>query len=107
MGKRGSGHSSSRIAQSAQTRAILQGDYPPALKAEMLLAVRGGRQRPRRCLGCGKPGIHADIFVTHESLKVGTHPDRKGFLRYWTCDTCHQQGLTPELEQTLREGLSR
>jgi hypothetical protein len=102
--KQGSGRGGGRITQSAQTREILKGDYPAQLKAEMLLAVKGGRQQKRRCVNCGKAAVHADIFITHEVLKVGSTNDT-GYLRYWTCDRCHSTGLTDELQAKLLESL--
>jgi hypothetical protein len=95
------GRGNGRVTQSAQTREILQGDYPPALKIEMVMATKGGRQQKRKSLACGRPAVHADIFVTHAALQVGAHPGHKGFVRYWTCHRFHAAGLTPELEAKL------
>jgi hypothetical protein len=37
-------------------------------------------------------------------MHVGADPGKGSVVVYWTCDACHQQGLTPTMEQKLLEG---
>jgi hypothetical protein len=76
------------------------------VKKQLILIARGGRQQRRRCLGCGKQGVHCEVYVTYKGMAVGGDTG-EGCVLYWTCPACHQQGLTPALEAMLlarREG---
>jgi len=70
------GRKSGGILPSAAVREALRGDYPPAVKAQLYLSVRGGRQKRQRCLGCGKPGVHCDVYVTFRAMSVAGDPGR-------------------------------
>ena len=98
------GGKSGGILPSAAVREALRGDYPPAVKAQLRLSLRGGRQKRQRCLGCGGVGVHCDVYIKYKAMSVGGDPDGQGILTYWTCGRCHQQGLTSELEAKIREG---
>jgi hypothetical protein len=103
------GRGGGRINPSAEILAALKADseYPPAVKQEIRLAISGGRQRPRRCLGCGAvPAPHIKLYVTYRAMSVAGDPDRKACTMYWTCEHCHAAGLTPELEARLLEILT-
>jgi hypothetical protein len=106
MSKRKGSRGGGAIIPSSQAIAALRGDaYPLHIKAALRLSLRGGRQRRRACLACGKVGVHCEVYVTDRTMSVGGDPDGKGYAIYWSCPGCHQRGLTPELEQKLLEGM--
>jgi len=91
------------IIPSAEALAALRGDdYPPAVKQELRLSQRGGRVRPRRCLGCGASAEHLELYVTYRAMTLGGDADSKACRLYWACGDCHMRGLTPELEARLQ-----
>jgi hypothetical protein len=99
--------SSSHIIPSAAALAALRGDdFPPSIKQALRLSQRGGRQRPRRCLACGAPALHLDIYVTYKVMSVGGATGGRGYMLYWTCSSCNRIGLTEELERKLLEMLT-
>jgi len=89
------------MVSSAQARAWLKEDYPEAVKVQLLLAVRGGRQQKRRCLGCGAVGVYVEVYVPNAIMRPMSEGS-EGIRLYWTCPGCHQRGLTPELEARLQ-----
>jgi hypothetical protein len=100
MSKRGTRHNGAMVS-SAQAREWLKEDYPEAVKVQLLLAVKGGRQQKRRCLACGAKATYVEVYVTNKSMSVGGDEGR-GTRLYWTCPACHELGLTPELEARLK-----
>jgi hypothetical protein len=101
--KRG-GHKNGRIIPSAEALEALKGDdYPAQVKLQLRLSQRGGRQRPRQCLACGKAAAHIELYVKYTTMTVGGNPSGKACKLYWTCEHCHAQGLTESLEHKLIE----
>jgi hypothetical protein len=89
------------MAQSDESRRVLNDDAPEAIKLALRLALRGGRQQRRRCLGCGRVGIHVKVWSPHETWRVEAQ-GRAGVRIYWLCERCHRAGMTPELEAKLQ-----
>jgi hypothetical protein len=90
----------SRTHTTHGARELLRSDYPDRVKLAVRLATRGGRERSRKCICCGRTGVHVDVWIPHTALLVGTETAR-GLRIYWRCEECYQQGLTPELEARL------
>ncbi|SRR6266446_5993023 len=84
-----------------QAREWLRQDLPDAVKTQLLLAVRGGRQQKRQCLGCGGQGVFVEVYVPTAVMRP-MGDEGTGIRVYWTCETCHTRGLTPELEARLQ-----
>ena len=105
MGRR-RGRQSDRIAQSEEAKRLLREDTPEAVKIALRLALRGGRQERRRCLACGKPGIHCKVWSPPEAWHVESQYHGTGIRVYWFCQACQVQygetGLPPELERMLQ-----
>jgi hypothetical protein len=96
------------ILPSAEVLEALKADsdYPPSVKQELRLALRGGRQQKRRCLGCGAtPALNLQLYVTYRGMSVAGEIDRKACTLYWVCDPCRGIGLTEELERKILETL--
>ena len=98
------GGKSGGILPSAAVREALRGDYPPAVKAQLRLSLRGGRQKRQRCLGCGGVGVHCDVYVSYRAMTVAGDSDGRGCVVYWTCHGCHVAGMTPSMEAKLQGG---
>jgi hypothetical protein len=104
MGRGRQPKGSSRIAQSDEARRLLKGDTPDAVKLALRLALRGGRQERRRCLGCGKVGVHCKVWSSPEVWQVESRGN-EGLRVYWLCQPCDDayaaSGLPPEVERKL------
>jgi hypothetical protein len=79
----------------------LRDDTPEAVKLQLRLALRGGRQQRRRCLGCGREGVYCKVWSSADTWKIESE-GRTGIKVYWLCDACNSTGMTPELERTLQ-----
>jgi hypothetical protein len=99
--------SSDRVVRSDEARALLKDDIPQAVKTHLLLALRGGRQERRRCIGCGRQGTQCKVWSPAAVWQID-NPDCTGIKVYWLCrlcDSCYQaSGLPPEVERKLRGG---
>ena len=89
------------MVSTEQARAWLREDLPEAVKVQLLLVVKGGRQQRRRCLACSAEGVFVEVYVPLEAVRVGGDAGR-GIKVYWSCPECHTRGLTPELEARLK-----
>jgi|SRR2546428_5440862 len=103
MSKRPRSRPNGCMVSTEQAREWLREDLPEAVKVQLLLAVKGGRQQKRRCLACGAVGVFVEVYVPFEAVRVGGDAGR-GIQVYWLCALCHEHGLTPALEAKLREG---
>ena len=99
--RRGSRHNGAMVA-SEQACEWLKQDYPEAVKVQLRLAVRGGRQQRRRCLACGAQGVYVEVYTPHAVMSP-VSDESTGIRIYWTCPTCHEAGLTPEREARLQQ----
>jgi len=93
-------HSGAMLASEA-AKAWLRQDLPDAVKVQLRLAVKGGRQKRRRCLACGGVGVYVEVFTPHDCMRP-MGDGSEGIRVYWTCHGCHIAGLTPELEARLQ-----
>jgi hypothetical protein len=104
MGRHRKARPGGAIEQSHEAKALLRDDIPTAVKTRLRLALRGGRMERRRCLGCGKQGIHCKVWSPAEVWGIES-TDTRGIRVYWLCARCEGRyagGLPPELEQKLR-----
>jgi hypothetical protein len=97
---KGSRHNGAMLA-SEQAKEWLRQDLPQAVRVQLLLAVRGGRQPKRRCLGCGGAGTFVQVYVPNAVMRPMSDGG-EGIRLYWLCEPCHTRGLTSELEQKLQ-----
>jgi hypothetical protein len=91
------------IAQSDEARRLLREDTPESVKLALRLALRGGRQERRRCLGCGRVGISCKVYSPPEAWNVES-TDTRGIRVYWLCERCNEAyagGLPAALEAKL------
>src|SRR4029453_602805 len=104
MGRHRTPRQDGRIAQSDEAKALLKDDRPQAVKMQLRLALKGGRQQRRRCLGCRKPGIHCKVWAPAGVWGVEAR-DTTGIRVYWLCQRCNEayaDGLPPDLERRRR-----
>lgn len=87
-----------RITPTPRAQQLLREDYPAAVKAALVLAVRGAR-RPTRCQACGGRSVqHVNVWVPTSLLRVAGASGTP--VRYGLCARCHAT-LTPETLDAL------
>jgi hypothetical protein len=95
----------STLLQSAEAKRLLRDDTPEAVRLALRLAVRGGRQQRRRCLGCGRRGIHVKVW-TPTAVWMVEAQEGAGIRVYWLCGPCDarftRDGLPAELVRKLQ-----
>jgi len=82
-----------RSAPHSEVQALLKQAYPPSVKQALLLAQRGGRLPPRRCLVCDKPASRLDVWVPHTATLVLPGPEQPRLYRL--CNQ-HQGKMSPD-----------
>ena len=79
-----------RVLPSAEVKAIMQGDYPPRLKARVWLAAKGALHGKRQCLACGGPGWETRVHIAPAALSVDRLFVPDDVMVYWLCRACSQ-----------------
>lgn len=77
-----------RVVQDDEARRMLREDYPPAVKAALLLAMKGGRV-PKGCLLCGKRGaiMKRKVWIPDDVLAIERQTTERPRL-YLLCPAC-------------------
>lgn len=77
-----------RVVASDQAQAVMQQDYPQAVKLRLRLLARGGRARKQVCLACTRRGEFSEIWIPADALRplAGTARPQA----YWTCRVHHE-----------------
>lgn len=91
MGRGRASRASGALQQSEEARRLLKDDTPPQVKLALRLALRGGRQRRRRCKVCGGQGEHCQVHSDQACWKVEAPTSPPEIKVYWLCSPCYRQ----------------
>ena len=90
-----------RILLHPEAQALLGVDISAAVKSIIMLAVRGGRLPPARCLRCGQRTRFVAVFVPPALLAPVPGPGRPRLYR--VCRECRPVLTPADIEALLGE----